>query len=241
MKIWLHGYAESPVLSPSAAISLVAHAAILGGAAYGTGRAPRSAVLPPAEQIFYLPPPDRHPALTPLPARVRYVPMGGANPARGKLADHGVAVGHQVEAAPGVGMEAIGRDATAQTAQPLLSTGDSVFSILSVEESVQRLSGSAAPIYPPDLMSRGVEGTVVTRYVVDTSGRADPLTLQILSGPEPQFVQAVRDAVPGMRFTAALVEGRRVRQLVEQNFQFRITPPPVPSTAAEHTRAVPTP
>jgi hypothetical protein len=42
-----------------------------------------------------------------------------------------------------------------------------------------------------------------------------------------------------MRFSPAMVQGRKVRQMVEQRFQFRITPPV--AAPAEHTRTNPVP
>jgi hypothetical protein len=53
-------------------------------------------------------------------------------------------------------------------------------------------------------------------------------------------VESVRTAIPGMRFSPAMVQGRRVRQVVEQRFQFRITPPAL-TVPAEHTKASPVP
>jgi protein TonB len=121
-----------------------------------------------------------------------------------------------------------------------MPSDDSVYSILNVEESAVRAEGSAAPIYPPELIEKGVEGLVLTNFVIDTTGRADSATIEILQSTHPLFVASVRTAIPGMRFSPAMVQGRRVRQVVEQRFQFRITPP-VPVVPAEHTRANPVP
>jgi len=101
------------------------------------------------------------------------------------------------------------------------------------------MEGSAAPVYPLELVKQGVEGSVIVRYVIDSTGRAEPASLEVTASTHPGFTEAVRDALPGMRFTAATRDGRPVRQLVEQSFAFRITPPtPAPS---EHTRTNPVP
>jgi CheY-specific phosphatase CheX len=42
-----------------------------------------------------------------------------------------------------------------------------------------------------------------------------------------------------MRFSAAIVDGRPVRELVEQSFSFRIAPPA--AAPSEHTRTNPVP
>jgi len=46
----------------------------------------------------------------------------------------------------------------------------------------------------------------------------------------PEFANAVREALTHMRFRPAIQSSRKVRQWVEQNFAFRITPPrPAPA------------
>jgi TonB family protein len=138
------------------------------------------------------------------------------------------------------GRGAPGADPVEQPSQLPITSNDSVYSILNVEESAVRSELSAAPIYPAELIEKGVEGQVLTNFVIDTTGRADSATIVILQATHPLFVESVRTAIPGMRFSPAMVQGRRVRQIVEQRFQFKITPP-APAVAAEHTRAVPVP
>jgi len=101
---------------------------------------------------------------------------------------------------------------------------DSVFSILEVDEMVERFEGSAAPIYPEDLAARGTEGRVQTTYVVDATGRVDTTTIQVLGSDNPRFTESVRTALGEMRFRPAKKGGKAVRQLVEQRFNFRIAP-----------------
>jgi hypothetical protein len=59
---------------------------------------------------------------------------------------------------------------------------------------------------------------------VDSTGYADTLTMQVLEKVDPQFVSAVRAALPRMKYKAAMFAGRRVNQLVQQAFVFRIQP-----------------
>ncbi len=54
---------------------------------------------------------------------------------------------------------------------------DTVFSVLEVDEMVERYDGSAAPVYPRDLLAVGAEGVVQAIYVVDTTGRVDRPTV----------------------------------------------------------------
>ncbi len=102
---------------------------------------------------------------------------------------------------------------------------DTVFSVLEVDEMVERYEGSAAPGYPPDLLAMGTEGSVRAMYVVDTTGRVDTATIEVMSSDDERFTQSVRSALGAMRFRPAKRAGRPVRQLVEQKFHFRIRPP----------------
>jgi TonB family protein len=102
---------------------------------------------------------------------------------------------------------------------------DSVFSVLQVDQMVERFESSAAPIYPEELMRRGTEGQVEATYVVDTAGMVDTTTFQVLQSDDPKFTESVRTALGGMRFRPAKRAGRAVRQLVAQRFRFKIAPP----------------
>lgn len=102
---------------------------------------------------------------------------------------------------------------------------DTVFSVLEVDEMVERYEGSVAPAYPPDLLAVGAEGLVQATYVVDTTGWVDTTTIQVLHSDDPRFTESVRSALGRMRFHPATRAGKSVRQLVEQRFRFRIAPP----------------
>jgi TonB family protein len=101
---------------------------------------------------------------------------------------------------------------------------DTVFSVLEVDEMVERYEGSAAPVYPHDLLAVGTEGQVQATYVVDTTGRVDTTTIQVEQSDDPRFTESVRSALGGMRFRPARRAGKLVRQLVEQRFRFQILP-----------------
>ncbi|MGH7512391.1 MAG: energy transducer TonB [Gemmatimonadales bacterium] len=101
---------------------------------------------------------------------------------------------------------------------------DTVFSVLEVDEIVKRYDGSAAPAYPPDLLAVGAEGVVRAIYVVDSTGRVDTTTIQVILSDDPRFSESVRTALGLMLFRPAKRAGKTVRQLVEQQFRFRIIP-----------------
>ncbi|HWA57846.1 MAG TPA: TonB family protein [Gemmatimonadales bacterium] len=98
---------------------------------------------------------------------------------------------------------------------------DSVFSAISVDSEVVRYP-SAAPIYPTKLLEQGVEGSVAAEFVVDTTGRVDLSTVRILISTNDEFGESVRTALAGALFRPAWRNLRKVRQLVQQRFSFKI-------------------
>lgn len=90
-------------------------------------------------------------------------------------------------------------------------------------ELLMRIVTTAKPRYPERLRTLGIEGTVVVRFTVDTTGRVDVKSAQIVSTTNVQFSQAVIDALDGFRFKPAEVGGRRVAALAEMPFEFRIS------------------
>lgn len=106
---------------------------------------------------------------------------------------------------------------------PVQAAGDNqTYFEFQVEKPVVQAPGSSTPRYPDILRSAGVEGEVLAQFVVDTSGRADPGTFKVLKSSHDLFSQAVRQALPQMRFIPAEVGGHRVKQLVQQPFTFAI-------------------
>jgi hypothetical protein len=82
-----------------------------------------------------------------------------------------------------------------------------------------------------------MQGSVTTQYVVDTTGFADTTSLKIMRSTHQEFADAVRAALPYMRFFPAKVGSKKVRQLVEQEFSFRIEQPTAPSGTTPATQA----
>lgn len=101
---------------------------------------------------------------------------------------------------------------------------DTIASAIDVD-SVARVVESAAPVYPPTLLAKNIEGKAVVQFVVDTLGRVDTMSFAVIETTHAEFAEAVRAVVPAMRFTPAVVSSRKVKQLVQQPFLFRILPP----------------
>lgn len=91
-----------------------------------------------------------------------------------------------------------------------------------VEKPVAQIPGTGAPRYPDALRSSGVEGEVQAQFVVTEDGKAEVGTFKVLKATNDLFASAVRSALPNMRFYAAEVGGKKVKQLVQQSFQFKL-------------------
>ena len=77
-----------------------------------------------------------------------------------------------------------------------------------------------AVLYPPSMQSSGMGGTVIAEFVVDTLGSVEGLNFGIVSSTHPLFSDAVREGARSAHFQPALRNGRRVRQIVRQPFEF---------------------
>jgi len=100
--------------------------------------------------------------------------------------------------------------------------GDQPYFDFQVEKPVVMAPGAQGPQYPDMLRTAGIEGTVLAQFVVDTTGRAEMSTFKVLKSDNDLFSNAVKNALQRMRFLPAEVGGRKVKQLVQQPFQFSL-------------------
>ena len=91
-----------------------------------------------------------------------------------------------------------------------------------VDKRAMQAPGSVWPVYPDSLKKAKVDGEVVASFAVDTLGRVDVETIQILKWTQQLFVVAVLDALPRTKFLPAELKGVKVRQLVQQPFVFHV-------------------
>jgi TonB family protein len=82
--------------------------------------------------------------------------------------------------------------------------------------------GAIAIVYPDSLLRDLIGGTATARFIVDTIGRVEMPTVE-MSASHHLFAEAARAALQEARFAAAILDGRRVRQVVV--LPFRFTPP----------------
>ncbi|MDB4876384.1 MAG: TonB family protein [Gemmatimonadetes bacterium] len=91
-----------------------------------------------------------------------------------------------------------------------------------VEKIVTPLPQNPRPDYPRSLMAAGIEGDFVVHFVVDSTGRVEKQSVQFPENAHSLFVDAVRRSLLRSRYLPAVLAGRRVAQLVAQEFVFRI-------------------
>jgi protein TonB len=91
-----------------------------------------------------------------------------------------------------------------------------------VEKPAEMLAESPKPKYPSVLESSGIAGEVQAQFVVSSSGKADMDSFKVLKSTNELFTQAVKNVLPRMRFSPAMIGGKPVNQLVQQSFQFAV-------------------
>jgi len=91
-----------------------------------------------------------------------------------------------------------------------------------VDRIISPYADNPKPVYPRSLESMGVEADFTVMFVVDSTGRVDEGTLEIPKTVHRLFADAVRYALLRSRYFPAQLAGRSVRQLVAQEFVFRM-------------------
>ena len=170
---------------------------------------------------IYRPPPDRRPTQAGSKESVRYVKLASTGEG---LGDGGHTSGN-AKPTPVAKDTAVskGKDSVTAPEAPPTKGQDSVYSVLDVDVAVVRSASSAAPAYPLKLLEKHITGFVNAQYIVDTTGFADTTSFVVLQATHPEFTTAVREVLPYMRFEPARIGTAKVRQLVQQQFTFKIT------------------
>jgi len=200
------------------ALSVAVHAALIGAAVVATA-APdiQRRDIPEVSIARFLAPPDRAGGQTAQREMLKFVvfaePADNVPGARPRLAEERL---RELQRASGIFQQ------TAD-AKPEITGRDSVFTVLEVDSAASRYAWSAAPAYPGAMLELKREGIVKAQWVVDEAGYADTASLKIVDSTSQEFAKAVREALPFMRFSPAKMGARAVRQLVEQEFAFRIS------------------
>jgi TonB family protein len=209
-----------------AALSVLAHALLVWSAVGLTAEGRRLPADEREARVFFLLPPDR------VDVRDRQMEVLQLGKVGGDIEDGRLllkADGGLISRVPGYGARGKRKRSGARGQLPFgpppQFTPDTAFSVLEVDEMVERFDSSAAPVYPADLLATGTEGEVEATYVVDTIGRVDTTSVQVMHSDDPRFTESVRTALGQMRFRPAKRASKPVRQLVQQKFRFKILPP----------------
>ena len=106
-------------------------------------------------------------------------------------------------------------------------TTDLVFPEFTYEMAEVEVQAVPAPVnpkpqYPVAMQRRQLEARFAVYFVVDTSGRVDPGSVELPLVSHEEFTNAVLDALEKWRFEPAEVGGHRVRERVKQPFYFRL-------------------
>lgn len=95
------------------------------------------------------------------------------------------------------------------------------------------LTSRVEPVYPPEALRRGIQGTVVLHILMGTDGTVSGT--QVVSGPQA-LIGAARDAVARWRYQPTLLGNQRVETEADASITFRLTTPPAGAPAAAPAR-----
>ncbi|HYW30226.1 MAG TPA: TonB family protein [Gemmatimonas sp.] len=96
---------------------------------------------------------------------------------------------------------------------------------LEVDSAAMRDPDSEGPVYPPDMLEKGIQGVARMQFTVTAQGVVETASIRVIETTQQAFADAARAALPKMRFRPAWAGGRPVAQFVQQDFAFRIAPP----------------
>jgi len=99
-------------------------------------------------------------------------------------------------------------------------TAGEVFLAAEVEQVPAMLS-FAPPRYPPVMQSAGIPGRVEMRFVVDTLGKVEEGSLQVVQSTHKAFEEPAREALLKAVFKPGRSRGKAVRVLVQQAISFK--------------------
>jgi hypothetical protein len=220
MRFWFESYVVRVTLVGAAIVSVIVHGALITFWVVSTLPTAGLDNASIANHVFYIPPPDRAPTHPGSRETLRYIDLttqfgigtgdGPQTFGDGRPTPASVTAGDQ-------------KDSVMSAPLPAANGPDSVYSVLEVDSAVVRSAKSAAPAYPLKLLEAHIMGYVNARYIVDTTGFADTASFHVMTATNPEFIDAVKEALPYMRFQPAKIGAMKVRQLVEQQFSFRIT------------------
>jgi protein TonB len=221
---------KKPKTAKGMVISVLVHAVIITGAVIGTLQAKEAFEKPREEKVDFIdmkkdepPPPDKQEAPPPEVIAAPPPPKGfQVLTAPIKIPD----VLPEIDLSKKVTDEAdfSGKGVVGGIAKGVGNgPADQTYFEFQVEKQVSSVPGTVNLRYPDMLRSANVEGEVLVQFVVDTTGRADLSQFKVLKTSHELFTNSVKNALSQMRFYPAEIGGRKVKQLVQQPFNFTLT------------------
>jgi protein TonB len=226
----LESKAQKQRMTGGTVFSVVLHTVLIGGAVYATARAgikdekakaekiqfvemkkdvPVKKEPPPPKEVIVKPPPPKGFQVLRAPVKIDIkIPEIDLSKAVTNENDFS---GKGVKGGTGSGVVGGTGPVTNQT-----------YFQFQVEKPAEMLSDSPKPKYPSVLESSGIAGEVQAQFVVNTQGKADMDQFKVLKSTNELFTQAVKNVLPRMRFSPAMIGGKPVNQLVQQSFQFAV-------------------
>ena len=92
----------------------------------------------------------------------------------------------------------------------------------SVVDQKPEVIGGPLLVYPTEMRQAMLQGRVLVEAILDTLGRAEPLSIRIVSSPHPGFDGAARGYMRWAQFRPARVRGRAVRVIVRLPIDFKL-------------------
>lgn len=223
LQVLVESRAARPRSASWAAVSFIAHSTLVGAAVLLTARVTPEATTPETIHVVRYTPaaPVERATNTPISAAVPQaisVPSFSIPRIPFDIPEHrpaqiiGQLLADLRNIAPG---SSFGTD-------PGVVESGGIYTEATVDRMVTPSAGNPPPAYPARLASAGVEGDALVRFVVDTAGRVEPASVEILSASHALFAESVRRWLGQTRYSPALVQGRPVRQLVQQRVGFSL-------------------
>ncbi|HKW40317.1 MAG TPA: TonB family protein [Gemmatimonadales bacterium] len=117
------------------------------------------------------------------------------------------------------------RPLASQPQQPVRRDG--FYTSNGVEQPPRRVSGPPVE-YPAALLRRHIEGRVEVAAIIDTAGRVEPRSVEVLSTPDSGLIEPVTAMMLASQFTPGRVKGVTVRVMVQMAVDVR--PPHLSAT-----------
>lgn len=214
-----------------AVVSILAHTAAIGAAIVGTARAtrpPEPPREPPTHIVYQVLAPVPRPATprAPSPTTATRAPAPGevAIDVRTPDLSRNLTTLPAIDAPLGEALRPItARDIgfTRSVVGDAAPPGGGAWASGTVER-VATLRTRVEPAYPRALVTSGLEGRVVMRFIVDTTGRVEGPSVETVASTHVLFAEEARSALLRARFDPAQVGGRPVRMLMELPFVFEL-------------------